>query len=130
MNNQQYQSQFNERGMFSENFGAPEQQMQPQFYMNNMMSEEPTQMQNSGQHRDTLQVPGQGGDDDYWSHAPAKGHFRTGLTPGGPGINLDLDDIFGQGQNWSMPMNLAMPENGQQQQQPMQWAGSGGQSWL
>lgn len=130
---QQYQSQNLDQGMYSDGYRGPEQHMQPQFFnMNNMMSDEPTQMQHSSQQRDTLHVPGQGGDDDYWSHAPARGHFRTGLTPGGPGINLDLDDIFGQGQSWSMPMNLAMPGGSQQQQQeqPMQWVSHGGQNWL
>ena len=81
-----------------------------------------------------LQVPSQHEEEDYWSHAPAKGHFKTGLTPGGPGINLNLDEIFGNSQGWSMPnvpMNLAMPEHGHQpqQQQNMPWPGQGGHHW-
>lgn len=78
------------------------------------------QMQQAPQQHTHLQTSHPEESDDYWSHAPAKGNFRTGLTPGGPGVNLNLDDIFGNNQPWSMPMNLNMPGNVQQPQN-MQW---------
>lgn len=40
--------------------------------------------------------------EDYWSHAPGKGQFRTGLTPG-PTVNLD--ELFGGGNGWG-PANM------------------------
>lgn len=86
------------------------------------------QMQPGQQQHGHLQVPHHDDTDDYWSHAPAKGNFRTGLTPGGPGVNLNLDDIFGNNQAWSMPMNLNLPENVQQPQN-MQWTPQPGTEW-
>ena len=129
---QPFQQRFSDRPMFSQDsFRPPEHHMQPQtnFFGMNNMSDEPSQLSDPAQSRHTLHVPGQGTDDDYWTHAPAKGHFRTGLTPGGTGVNLDLDDIFGQGQSWGMPLNLQMPESQQHTQAPMQWNASSGPHW-
>ncbi|KAK5088720.1 Gypsy retrotransposon integrase-like protein 1 [Lithohypha guttulata] len=103
----------------------PERHLQPQFFGMNNFAEEPGRMNSPMPNTNNLQVPGQGNQEDYWSHAPARGRFRTGLTPGGQGVNLDLDDIFGQSQNWNM--NLIMSDR-QHQQGGMPWPADG-QSW-
>lgn len=105
----------------------PEQTMQPQYFGMNSFAEEPGQVNPGMPHGNSLQVPGQGIEEEYWSHAPAKGHFRTGLTPGGQPVNLDLDEIFGQGQGWNMPVNIAMPDH--RQSQHAQWSGQGTPTW-
>jgi len=127
---QQFQQRSDDRTPFPYGFRHQENQMPQQFFGINSLSDEHRQVQHAPQ-QTHLQVPNHGEEEDYWSHAPAKGHFRTGLTPGGPGINLNLDEIFGNSQGWNMsnmPMNLAMPENGQPPQN-MQWSGQGGHSW-
>lgn len=112
----------------------------PQFFNMDNLSSEPMQMHTNPQQPQHSQPqqqqpqPGAGGlrvppggqgpnqdEEDYWSHAPARGHFRTGLTPGGQGVNLDLDDIFGNNQGWNMPLNMGLPDSvgGQQNSNQM-----------
>lgn len=124
------QQQFRQRGDIPYEFRQQEGHLPQQFFGINDMSDEPSQVRSPAQPVNHLQVPGQG-EEDYWSHAPAKGNFRTGLTPGGPGVNLNLDDIFGNSQGWNVPnisMGLAMPEHGEQQQN-IPWSGQGGHHW-
>lgn len=102
----------------------------PQHFFNaNDMSNEPSMMSMpQQQQQNSLHVPGSMEGEDYWSHAPAKGNFRTGLTPGGPAINLNLDDIFGNANGWGMPMDMNLGGNGQQEGMN-QWPGQGGSLW-
>lgn len=100
----------------------------PQHFFNaNHMSNEPGMM-SMPQQQNSLQVPGSMEGDDYWSHAPAKGNFRTGLTPGGPAVNLNLDDIFGNANSWSMPIDMNMGGSGHHEGMN-QWPGQGGSVW-
>lgn len=101
--------------------------MPQQFYHTNQISSEPNMMSMPQQHN-SLQVPGAMQEDDYWSHAPAKGNFRTGLTPGGAGVNLNLDEIFGNAAGWSMGMDMNMGGTGQNDGLN-QWPGSSGPNW-
>lgn len=117
-------------------YGNQNQNKAPNHFFNTNMSSEPGMMPMSQQQHSSLQNPGPVDEGDYWSHAPAKGNFKTGLTPGGPGVNLNLDDIFGNGAGWStMPMDMNMgAANGQHQQQQRQhrmnqWSGPPGQEW-
>lgn len=127
-NQQQYSVPFISQPDFSRAMptSAPALPAETQYFGMNNMTDEPGQL-NMGNTQNNLQIPGHSDEPDYWSHAPAKGHFRTGLTPGGPGVSLDLDDIFGNAQGWTMPMNLTMPEP-QLQQEDLQWH-SQGQNW-
>lgn len=95
-------------------------QANTQYFTMNQMTDEPGQL-NAGSAQNNLQVPGQVDENDYWSHAPAKGQFRTGLTPGGQAVSLDLDDIFGNAQGWTMPDMI-------QRQGEFQW-NLEGQNW-
>jgi hypothetical protein len=128
---QQFQKRNEDQQPFPYGFRHQEHQVPQQFFNMNSISDEPRHIQQPPGQQNHLQVPGQSEDEDYWSHAPAKGHFRTGLTPGGPGVNLNLDDIFGNSHGWNMPtipMNLAMPEHSQQQHH-IPWSHEGGHKW-
>lgn len=111
---------------FSRDVTTSAPQADPQYFTMNDVTDEPGQM-NTTAAQNNLQVPGQLDENDYWSHAPAKGHFRTGLTPGGPAVSLDLDDIFGNAQGWAMPMNLNMPDT-DPRQDGLPW-NTQGQNW-
>lgn len=103
--------------------------MSQPFFNHGHITSEPNLM-SVPQQQNSLQVPGAMEEDDYWSHAPAKGNFRTGLTPGGPGVNLNLDDIFGNANGWNMSLDMGMAGGGGGQQEGMnQWPGSGGPVW-
>lgn len=106
--------QFDRKSQFHDSF-KNEQDIPQQFFNVDSMSDRLEQTQNSQQ--GVLQVPNEGQAEDYWGHAPAKGNFRTGLTPGGPGLNLNLDDIFGNNQGWNMPLNMGMGDSIQPHQQ-------------
>lgn len=113
---------------FGENRDQNQHGTVPQhFYNANQMTGEPGMMPMAPQHN-SLQVPGAMQEDDYWSHAPAKGNFRTGLTPGGAGVNLNLDEIFGNAAGWNMPMDMSMGGNAQNEGLN-QWTGQPGPSW-
>lgn len=113
---------------FGENQSQGQHSSMPQqFYGTNPMSAEPGMM-SMPQHNNSLQVPGVMQEDDYWSHAPAKGNFRTGLTPGGAGVNLNLDEIFGNASGWNMPMDMNMGTTGQNEGLN-QWPGQAGPNW-
>lgn len=101
--------------------------MPQQFFNANQMSGEPGIM-GMPQQQNSLQVPGAMQEDDYWSHAPAKGNFRTGLTPGGAGVNLNLDEIFGNAGGWNIPMDMNMGGTGQHEGMN-QWPGQAGPNW-
>lgn len=129
---QQFQQREDDRQQFSYAFQHQENQMSQQFFNMNNISDEPRRIPHLPPQQNHLQAPGHGEEEDYWGHAPAKGHFRTGLTPGGLGVNLNLDDIFGNSQGWNMPnlpMNLTMPDHNNHQQQNMPYSGPGGQNW-
>lgn len=119
---QQYNVPYISQPDFSRGMPTSAPQADPQYFAINDLTDEPSQIA-----QNNLQVPGQNDENDYWSHAPAKGHFRTGLTPGGPAVSLDLDDIFGNASGWSMPMNLAIPDTNQRQDE-IPW-NAHGQNW-
>lgn len=112
---------------FGENRNQHHNSMPQHFFNTNPMSGEPGMM-SMPQQQNSLQVPGSMEEDDYWSHAPAKGNFRTGLTPGGAGVNLNLDDIFGNANGWNVPLDMNMGGTGQQEG-TSQWPVQGGPLW-
>lgn len=124
-------SQFDDTNQMNREFGRDQQPNQaPQFFDLPAFSNEPAPMHpllpESQQQR---QFPSNGLD-DYWSSANAKRHAVSGLTPGGQGVNFNLDDLFGNGQGWGMGIGLGVA-NGESGTNPMMntWPGQSGPSW-
>lgn len=66
---------------------------------------------------------------NYWSYNPGKTSFRTGLTSGVPGVNFNLDDIFGDGPGWGMGMGLGLDGTSQYSHQNQQNQQSQNLAW-
>lgn len=83
---------------------------------------------------DPMQTGQQGQEqEDYWSQPPGKGQFKTGLTPGGPAVNLE--ELFGGGNGWGpvpmgMDMNIPMGTMPNQGNPGAGWpSGNGNNNW-